>query len=251
MGLISRVSSRTYRDANDMTKLINKNTISNFLIILQTCAFSQECNPSRNSVATPIQSNTQNCEHYPIKTAFQLGLPWISKAITFNSGFHGYFNFTCGNFKEPTWVQHKFPDNVFIDIDEINRLTHDPTSVLNGKFRDIQFEKYPVDIEAPVWLETGFWVKLKCDQETKNFEFPVHIRYHRADYGMPHEISEKTFSTGKFLTTICSSESSSESGSESGFTVIDKSEIGEKSIFCQLLIKKTWNWSLEQLSAQF
>ena len=219
-----------------MTNIVHKHIIVNLLVILQTCVFSQQCNPSRNSVATPVQSNQHKCDHYPIKTAFQPGLPWISKEVTFNSGYHGTFNFSCGNFKPTAWVQHQFPESVFIDIDEINRLTHDKTSVLNGKFRDIQFEKYPVDIEAPVWLETGFWVKLRCDHETTNFEFPVHIRYHRADYGMPHEVSDKTFSTRQFLTSIC--------GSESGFTVVDRSEIGEKSILVPVADKNNLEWVL-------
>ena len=203
-----------------MTKTTKYNLFSTFLIQHIVC--SETC-PSSNP--DPIES----CKLYPTKTTHQQpNIPFIAKDINFNSGFHGVFNISCANFKKPTWIQQLFPRNVFVDVDEINRLTTDQTSSLNGKRDQIIIEKYPIDIEAPVWLENNFWIKLKCGEKLNNFEFPIHIRYHRADYGMPHEMQDKTFETTKFETTVC----------DEGFTVLDLSKNSDKSYLVPVADKK-------------
>merc|ERR1712110_169073 len=109
-----------------------------------------------------IGAQASECNQYLIKKEYQNKSPWVSREIEFQSGFHGNYNLSCAEFKRPTVIKQKFPKNVFIDIDELRRLTFDHTSSLFGKLDDIEFEKYPVDIEAAVWFEQDFWVKFTC-----------------------------------------------------------------------------------------
>merc|ERR1712168_649073 len=187
MGLISRVSSRTYRDA--FRKMAMFATLIIFIIIVSY------------SAAIVCQNENKFCETEPRshKSVSTPNSAFVSTSVHFDDGFHGIYNFTCGNFSKRTRIRHTFPRNVFTDLDEVRRMFDDPTTTLFSR-KDICSSKYPINIENPAWIEQPFSIYSECTAGTRQFDIPVHIRYHRSTES---DSRSPTFSSTDFKTTIC------------------------------------------------
>merc|ERR1712004_694612 len=95
------------------------------------------------------------------------------------TGFHASLRVQCQNFNGHADIKQVFPKNVFADLDKIKRDITDPVSTLHEV--KLCADRYPVDIENPIWLETNFHLVFTCKKEL-SFDIPLGFRYHAADF---------------------------------------------------------------------
>merc|ERR1712131_495003 len=97
-----------------------------------------------NSIKCRLDFN--NCDNSPVKVQSSSNQqPFVSTIVSFDSGFHGNYSFSCGNFQSMTRLEHIFPPNVFVDLDELSRMVQDHTSSVYQR-RDLCSSKYLVNI---------------------------------------------------------------------------------------------------------